>query len=102
MKKILLLGLLVLSVIGIAMATPNDASDKKKEKVECCCEDCTCKDCIYESDCSDCKGCQKDKKCGECRECCEEKLYDCCDYYRDLYRKLHKKYRWGDCCGRRC
>lgn len=99
MKKILLLGLLVLSVIGIAMATPNDASDKKKEKVECCCEDCTCKDCICESDCSDCKGCRKNR---ECSECFKEDKYNCCDYHRSHCNKHHKEYKRRGCCRRCC
>ncbi len=93
MKKILLIGLLALSITGISMITPNDASDKKK--IGCCCEECTCKECICELDSSDCKGCRKNEECGECRGCCEENRYDCCNYHRDHCNRRHIEIQVG-------
>lgn len=99
MKKTLLLGLFALSVTCTAIALPNDAGDKNKSNIECCCEECTCKKCVCESDCSGCKGCLKNE---ECRERCRKDAENCCNYHNKHHRKQHRDYRRGGCCGRRC
>lgn len=93
MKKTLLLGLFALLVTCTAIALPNDACDKNKSNIECCCEECTCKKCICESDCSGCNGCQKNEK---CKERCKKDAENCCNYHHKHHLKQHRDYTDGE------
>ena len=93
MKKIVLACVLVFSACCMTIFAQEDKKEKEKVKVECCCEDCTCRECKCDTNCSECRGCRKNEECKNCKDCDHEGR--CCDY--DCH---HKKHRRGGCCGR--
>ena len=92
MKKIVLTCVLVFSACCVTLFAQKDKKEKETVKIECCCEDCTCRKCKCDTDCSECRGCRKNEECRSCVDCDHEGR--CCDYHRH-----HKKHRRGGCCG---
>ena len=45
MKKIVLTCVLVFSACCVTLFAQEDKKEKEKVKIECCCEDCTCREC---------------------------------------------------------
>lgn len=93
MKKIVLACVLVFSACCVTIFAQEDKKEKEKVKIECCCEDCICRECKCDTNCSECRGCRKNEECKNCKDCDHEGR--CCDYDRH-----HKKHRRGGCCGR--
>lgn len=87
MKKIVLTCVLVFSACCVTLFAQKDKKEKETVKIECCCEDCTCRKCKCDTDCSECRGCRKNEECRSCVDCDHEGR--CCDYHRH-----HKKCRY--------
>lgn len=47
MKKIVLTCVLVFSACCVTLFAQKDKKEKETVKIECCCEDCTCRECRY-------------------------------------------------------
>ena len=91
MKKIVLTCVLVFSACCVTLFAQKDKKEKETVKIECCCEDCTCRECKCDTNCSECKSCRKNEECKSCVDCEHEGR--CCDYHRH-----HQKHRRGGCC----
>ena len=108
MKKIAFVLAVAASLLFVsAEAMPDKKKGNEKERIDCCCEECLCRDCRCETDCSDCRGCRKHDDCRACWRDYDRDAY-CCEYHRDCDkrdnryadrdRRHHR--RGGGCCGR--
>ncbi len=88
----LLLTLVV--ILGTTLvAVGQNAENKKEEKTECCCEKCSCQECLCGINCTECKTCLKHKECTDCMN--ENKCNDSIVYKNRRYCEYdnHCNYR---------
>lgn len=66
MRKMLLLAVIAISGTALAVQLTQREETKKVEATTCCCDQCDCKNCACDKDCSNCASCLKHEECGDC------------------------------------